>query len=79
MRHGGRKAGTPNKISKATRERIEAIVDDLFNGLQLHELNNKEKIDLLTKLLPYVTPKLQAHQINQNHEHFKTLYINEID
>jgi hypothetical protein len=79
MRYGGRTQGTPNKTTKELRQRIEAITEGLFNELQIHELTNKEKIDLLTKLLPYVTPKLQAHQINQNQEHFKTLYINEID
>jgi len=51
MKYGGRKAGTPNVTTKELRERISKIVDATFSELELMKLTNKERIELLGKLL----------------------------
>jgi hypothetical protein len=65
MKYGGRKAGTPNVTTKELRERITRIVNDTFNELELIKLTNKERIELLGKLLPYIAPRLTAITIDE--------------
>ena len=59
---GGREIGTPNKTTSELRIALKHIVDDELQILQdnINELQPKERIDLLIKLLPYVMPKVQT-------------------
>ena len=76
MKKGGRIAGTPNKLTATIRERIELIFNDCINDLQLNELSNREKIELATKLLPFLIPKYAT--IIENHPNEKTNAIKTI-
>jgi len=53
----GRIAGVPNKLTVSVREKIQAILNNCIDNLDLNELSNREKIELIGKLLPYVTPR----------------------
>lgn len=77
MKYGGRAKGTPNVTTKELRERISRIVDATFSELELMKLTNKERIELLGKLLPYIAPKLTTITIDdQKHEQqFKPIEI----
>lgn len=78
MRKGGRIAGTPNKLTAAIRERIELIFNDCINDLKLNELTNREKIELATKLLPFLIPKYATiieNPTNEKTNAIKTIYI----
>lgn len=76
MRYGGRKKGTPNNSTKELRERITRIVDDTIKDLDLKNLTNKERIELLGKLLPYIAPKLTTITIDEpKHELFNPIEI----
>ena len=59
---GGREIGTPNKTTSELRKTLKHIVDDELQILQdnINELQPKERIDLLIKLLPYEMPKVQT-------------------
>ena len=57
MRRGGRVAGTKNKLTISVREKIQQILNNCIDNLDLNELSNREKIELVGKLLPFVTPK----------------------
>ena len=62
IKTGGREIGTPNKTTSELRKTLKLIVDDELQILQdnINELQPKERIDLLIKLLPYVMPKVQT-------------------
>jgi len=76
MWYGGRQKGTPNNSTKEIRERITRIVDDTINQLDLNTLTNKERIDLIGKLLPYLVPKLTTITIDEpKHELFNPIEI----
>lgn len=53
----GRIAGTPNKLTFTVREKIQQILNNCIDNLDLNELSQREKIELIGKLLPYVTPR----------------------
>ena len=65
----GRKKGTGNRVTKVTRETLALALQgstaEIKTALmEVREKSAKEYIDCIVKLLPYVTPKLLAAQIN---------------
>ncbi len=62
LKTGGRKVGTKNKLTGTTKEMISDIVTKELQKLPalLDLLEPKERIDILTKLLPYIAPKETA-------------------
>ena len=70
----GRKKGQGNKVTKITRETIalalRGTTAEIRTALaEVREKSAKEYIDCIVKLLPYVTPKLLAAQINEEQTH----------
>lgn len=78
MRRGGRVAGTKNKLTISVREKIQIILNDCINDLNLNDLSNREKIELIGKLLPFVTPKYLSivDQVQQEPNQIKPTIIN---
>jgi len=58
---GGRQKGTPNKITRSTREIISRLTDELSADIliNLDQLSIEQKANLLPKLLSYSIPKYQ--------------------
>lgn len=69
-RWGGRKKGTPNRISLQIRDEVEAhfgkTVAEVL--LELSSRTPKERIDVLMFLMPYCYPKLQPIEIPDEQE-----------
>ena len=66
---GGRKRGTPNKATKELRPVLLKVIQrELVNLSELiSELEPKDRIDAITKLLPYIMPKMkQVDHISNN-------------
>ena len=68
-KHGGRKKGTPNRITKELRSLLKDVMYDEIGALQdrLDALNPKERVELLIKLMPYAFPKVTSvsHTTNE--------------
>tara|TARA_B100000767_G_scaffold43668_1_gene37703 strand:+ start:143 stop:394 length:252 start_codon:yes stop_codon:yes gene_type:complete len=75
---GGREIGTPNKTTSELRRVLKHMIDDELKNLQdnINELDPKERIELLIKLLPYVMPKVQTVSARDG-EPIGTDWINE--
>ena len=69
VKYGGRKKGTPNRLTKEVRTVLKELVFDEISQVQHHfeKLDPKERIELLIKLMPYVCPKIQtaSHSLNE--------------
>ena len=78
MKKGGRTKGTPNVLTSTVRERIQNILNNCIDNLDLNELSNREKIELVGKLLPFVTPKYMSitQQVQQGPNQIKPIEIN---
>lgn len=61
-KHGGRRKGTPNKITGTVKEMIKISLTKELKSLPklLSELSPKERVDALIKFLPYLIPKMDA-------------------
>ena len=56
---GGRAKGTPNRTTAETKELLQAIISkelDKLGGM-LEQLEPNERINAISKLLPYILPK----------------------
>ena len=62
VKTGGRKLGTPNKVTSELRDSLKQVIDGELISLseRLEELEPKERVELLIKLLPYIMPKVQT-------------------
>jgi len=55
-KYGGRKKGTPNRLTKELRTVLKDVIYDELENLdkRLEELESKQRVELIIKLLPYV-------------------------
>ena len=75
---GGRVKGSVNRITATMREKLELILNDCIKDININELNNREKIELIGKLLPFLVPKLNTITIddsNTNEDYFKPIEV----
>lgn len=65
---GGRKPGTPNKVSRISREVIAGILDRYeTSGLMAQDmdaLEPRERLDIAVKLMQFVLPKMQSTAVD---------------
>ena len=69
IKHGGRKKGTSNRL---TRELRDALKDVVIQELSLVKENScklyaKDRMNILIKLIPFVCPKIKSenHDLNE--------------
>lgn len=62
IKTGGRSAGTPNKVSKEFRNVLSGIIENEINSIPeiLKNLDPKDRLEIIIKLMPYVIPKLES-------------------
>lgn len=74
---GGRKKGTPNKVSGDTKAMLAAFASEYYESGEFKEdfklLAPKDKLDIFTKILPFFMPKMQAVQADINATTTKTI------
>ena len=58
----GRPKGTPNVMTKELRQRLKVIVETELDSLPayLDELDSRQRMEALFRLMPYVLPKVEA-------------------
>lgn len=63
---GGRQEGTPNKLTAEFKAILKDIMTKELEQLpsRLDKLNDKERIEFLLRLMPYVMPKVQPASFN---------------
>ena len=68
-KYGGREKGTPNRLTKELRSVLKDIVYQELEEIEerLNELEPKERIELVLKLMPYTLPKVNSisHTTNE--------------
>ena len=64
---GGRKEGTPNKVTQAMRDRLQDVLEgELANlGDLIEEVSARDRLQFIIKLIPFLLPKAEY----ENEEH----------
>lgn len=78
IKTGGRKAGTPNKITQDLREKFKFLIEDNMDKLQndIEQLEPKDRIKAIIDLSRFVLPTLRATDIKTNTDNFTPTIIN---
>ena len=60
-KYGGRKKGTPNKLTKELRSLLKDLLYEELETIstRLDELKPKERLEIVLKLMPYVFPTIE--------------------
>jgi hypothetical protein len=77
VKTGGRVKGSLNVATKELRTQIESILQGYFDKLDFEKLKDADKILLVSKLLPFVLPRLQTMELKepQKQEPFNVIYL----
>jgi hypothetical protein len=61
-KYGGRAKGTPNRLTQELRTVLKDIVYRELESIEsrLDELEPRERIELIIKIMPYVFPKVDS-------------------
>lgn len=58
---GGRKEGTPNKVTQAMRERLNTVLESELDQLDelFEEVSARDRLQFIIKLIPYIIPQAE--------------------
>ena len=56
----GRIAGVPNKITSEVKEKLQLLIDELIESLEINKLDTNQRIKMLQIALQYTLPRLQS-------------------
>ena len=71
---GGRAKGTPNKTTAETKQLLQNVVTKQIEKLEttLNKLEPVDRVNALSKLLPYILPKQQGVEIEVKNDRVRT-------
>ena len=77
----GRPKGAVNKTTAETKELLQKIVSNELEGIaeRLEKLDNKERIDAVIKLLPYIVPRQTEIAVDNKMNQFTPINVNLIE
>ena len=60
-----RPKGSPNKITSEVRNKLQYLLDDLIDSLDLNELDANQRIKMLQIALQFTLPKLRSTETSE--------------
>ena len=60
-----RPKGSPNKITSEVRSKLQDLLEDLIDSLDLNELDANQRIKMLQIALQYTLPKLRSTETSE--------------
>ncbi len=71
---GGRAKGTPNRTTSETKQLLQNVVTKQIEKLEttLNKLEPVDRVNALSKLLPYILPKQQGVEIEVKNDRVRT-------
>ncbi len=77
---GGRVRGTPNRITSDLRGKINTIIENQIDSIEvdLNALEPKDRLMILEKLLKYALPTLQAQSLDIDFQNLSETQLNQI-
>jgi nicotinic acid mononucleotide adenylyltransferase len=74
QKYGGRVKGTPNKITKEVKGKLQLLIDKTIDELSTANLSVSHKLKLLELALNYTLPKL-AHTYKEVEQKVKSYTV----
>ena len=74
-----RPKGSTNKITTDVKEKLQSIVDEVINSIDVNSMDTSEKLKLLQLSLHYIVPKLRSIQTSNLENEDLPLFMEEIE
>ena len=74
----GRIEGKPNKLTAEVKEKLQVLVDDVIDKIDISKLDDNQKIKLLQIGIQYIVPRLK-HSSNDDNWHEQPLFPTHVD
>ena len=71
----GRIAGVPNKITSEVKEKLQLLIDELIESLEINKLDANQRIKMLQIALQYTLPRLQSMVVRDEVEVDLPLFV----
>ena len=71
----GRIAGIPNKITSEVKEKLQLLIDELIESLEINKLDTNQRIKMLQIALQYTLPRLQSMVVRDEVELDLPLFV----
>ena len=69
---GGRKAGTPNKLTAEVKKKVQSLLDGAIDSIDLNECTTAERIRLIEIGLRYTLPTIKQIE-NQSEREYQSI------
>ena len=63
-----RPKGSPNKITLEVKEKLQLLIDDLIDSLNVNELESNQRTKMLQIALQYTLPRMKHNAIEVNED-----------
>ena len=70
-----RPKGSPNKVTAAVKERLQSLIDEVVNRIDVDSMTTDQKLKLLQLSLHYVLPKLRSTETTEKKYEDLPLFI----
>ncbi len=71
----GRIAGVPNKITSEVKEKLQLLIDELIESLEINKLDTNQRIKMLQIALQYTLPRLKSMVVRDEVEVDLPLFV----
>ena len=61
-----RPKGSQNKVTKEVKDKLQSLIDEVVDSIDVNAMNTTEKLKLLQLSLHFVIPKLRSSLIGTN-------------
>ena len=68
-KYGGRKKGTPNKLTAEVKKKIQSLLDGAIDSIDLNECTTAERIRLIEIGLRYTLPTMKQIENHPEREY----------
>jgi hypothetical protein len=70
-----RPKGAPNKITSEVKEKLQLLIDELIESLEINKLDTNQRIKMLQIALQYTLPRLQSMVVRDEVEVDLPLFV----
>ena len=70
-----RPKGVPNKITSEVKAKLQLLIDELIESLEINKLDTNQRIKMLQKALQYTLPRLQSMVVRDEVEVDLPLFV----
>ena len=71
----GRIAGVPDKITSEVKEKLQLLIDELIESLEINKLDTNQRIKMLQIALQYTLPRLKSMVVRDEVEADLPLFV----